>query len=125
MHCPHCQTQIAGAVAALGKIGNTDATAQEDWMLQRLRELGPVGATTDDFRAAGVYQVSARLHALRHKRLCVIHTELYSGLGADGVYHCRMARYRLISEGPAPAKGARKRCKSGAGAAQAGEGACQ
>lgn len=116
MICPHCQTEIAAAVLAhLPKVVDTTQEGQENAMLADLKAAGAAGLTTDDFRAAGYYQVSARIWGLRD-RGAVIHTELYNGLGADGVWHCRMARYRLISEPEAP--------KTGQEGTNGGEAAC-
>lgn len=56
----------------------------------------PEGATTDDLRAIGIYQTSARIFGLR-ARGYVIRTELYDGIGADGHFHKRMARYHMVS----------------------------
>jgi hypothetical protein len=93
-HCPHCKTELA---AALPKVTDTTQEGQENAMAENLRQAGAVGLTTDDFRAAGYYQVSARIWGLRARGF-VVHTELYNGIGRDNVYHCRMARYRLVSE---------------------------
>jgi hypothetical protein len=122
-HCLHCKTETAAAaLAVLPKIKNTDATAQEAALLADLRRAGSKGLTTDDLRAAGYYQCNARIWGLRHRWGADVHTELYDGFGADGVYHLRMARYRLISEPPVkPAKQARK---PKAATQQLGEGAC-
>lgn len=94
-NCPHCKAAIGAASAQV--VPNTSAEAQENWVLEELKRAGAAGRTTDDLRAGGVYQVSARVFGLR-RRGAVIDTELYSGYAADGVYHHRMARYRLISE---------------------------
>lgn len=54
--------------------------------------------TTDDLRKLGCYQVSARIHALRHKRHLNIVTELFNGYAADGYPHARMAHYTLLGK---------------------------
>ncbi len=76
---------------------STATAAQEENILVLLRT-GP--KTTDDLRAHGCYQVSARIFGLR-KRGYIIKTELHDGVGADDFWHTRMARYTLIAE-PAP-----------------------
>jgi hypothetical protein len=73
---------------------STATAAQDQRIVERLRT-GP--KTTDELREAGCYQVSARLWGLR-ARGYVINTELFDGLGADGFWHRRMARYALVSE---------------------------
>lgn len=125
MLCPHCQADIAGPVRGLGKLEGTTEAVQEAAMLDALREAGPAGVTTDDFRAMGVYQVSARIFGLRRAGADV-HTELYNGVGADGVWHCRMARYRLASEPLLPLEvgKARQRAKSAPGATNREGAAC-
>lgn len=116
IRCPACQTAIPPSlVSPLSKVTDTTQEGQENAMLADLKAAGAAGLTTDDFRAAGYYQVSARIWGLR-ARGAVIHTELYNGLGADGVWHCRMARYRLISDPEGP--------KTGQEATNGGEAAC-
>lgn len=124
--CPHCKGAIPSAASAVlpATVPSTTEEAQEDFMLQMLRDAGATGATTDDFRTAGVFQVSARIFGLRARGI-VIDTERYSGYGADNVWHKGMARYRLISETPLEAGAAREAAKSGAGATDGGEAACQ
>jgi len=61
--------------------------------------------TTDQIRALGVYQSSARIHGLRAMGHS-IKTELFDGYAADGYSHARMARYTLESlAGDRPADG--------------------
>lgn len=101
--CPNCKTPIAAifgeapATEPPLQLASTDTEAQERWILEELRRAGPVGRTTDELRAGGGYQASARIWKLRQLG-AVIDTELYSGIAADNRYHARMARYRLISE---------------------------
>ncbi len=74
-----------------------------------------VSQTTDDFRAMGIYQVSARIHALRQQGNDIV-TELFDGYSSDGYYHRRMARYTLIGvKSPARSRdGKTGRTKGGA-----------
>ncbi|MEJ8855806.1 helix-turn-helix domain-containing protein [Variovorax robiniae] len=72
----------------------TDAEAQQRRIIVALR-LGP--KTTDDLRALGCYQVSARIWGLRAKGFNIA-TDLFDGYAADGYSHSRMARYTLIGE---------------------------
>ena len=73
---------------------STATAAQEKRILEALRT-GP--KTTDELRALGCYQVSARIFGLR-KRGCNIVTSLFDGWAADGYSHRRMARYELLGE---------------------------
>lgn len=100
---------------------STSTLDQENNALIALRAAGDAGMTTDQLRAIGLYQSSARLWGLR-QRGYVISTELWDGVGADGLWHCRMARYRLISEPlPLDAKTARESLCAGAGAHEGGQ----
>jgi hypothetical protein len=75
---------------ALGSV-STSTEAQEQRILEALRE-GP--KTTDQLRAIGCYQVSARIWKLRqigHH----IETELFNGYATDGMSHARLGRYTL------------------------------
>lgn len=81
-----------GAAAKANKSTSTDA--QHKRIVEALRE-GP--KTTDDLRALGVYQVSARIFGLRAVGF-EIHTELFTAEAADSYVHNRMARYSLMSE---------------------------
>lgn len=74
---------------------STRAEAQQQRIIAALRS-GP--KTTDDLRALGCYQVSARVHALRHRLGYEIQTDLFDGYAADGYSHARMARYTLVGE---------------------------
>jgi hypothetical protein len=74
---------------------STATAAQLERIVQALRA-GP--KTTDALRALGVYQVSARIHALRALGH-FIRTELFDGYAADGYSHARMARYTLEEAG--------------------------
>lgn len=68
---------------------------------QQLRIIGALRSgpkTTDDLRALGCYQVSARIHGLRHRWGYEITTDLFDGFAADGYSHARMARYTLVNE---------------------------
>lgn len=73
---------------------STAAEAQRYRMLEALRS----GLkTTDELRALGCYQVSARIFDLR----CAGHnivTELFDGYATDGYSHTRLGRYRLIED---------------------------
>jgi len=73
---------------------STATEAQEQRIVEALRT-GP--KTTDQLREAGCYQTSARIFGLR-ARGYDISTHLYDGIGADGLFHRRMARYVLVSE---------------------------
>jgi hypothetical protein len=73
---------------------STATEAQERRIIEALRERPQ---TTDDLRALGIFQVSARVFGLRAKGYS-IHTILFDGLAADGFRHTRMARYALMSE---------------------------
>jgi hypothetical protein len=73
---------------------STATAAQEQRIVEQLRS-GP--KTTDQLRDAGCYQVSARVFGLR-ARGYVLDTELFDGIGADGFWHKRMARYTLVAE---------------------------
>ena len=72
----------------------TDAEAQQRRIVAALR-LGP--KTTDDLRALGCYQVSARIWGLRATGFNII-TDLFDGYAADGFSHSRLARYTLVGE---------------------------
>lgn len=140
MRCPHCEEAIYLAPSgqplteadyrALASRG-TDGGTQEQRLLAALKT-GP--KNTDDLRKLGLYQVSARVWGLRQKGY-EISTINYDGISADGYSHARMALYTLVSEpleplAPPPRKGresgkAQEAAKSGAGAANGGEVACQ
>ena len=77
------------------KLRSTATVAQESRIIDALR-LGP--KTTDELRALGCYQVSARIHTLRHRRGYDIGTELLSGVAVDNFFHTRLARYSLLGE---------------------------
>lgn len=110
MKCPHCGNalELASSVAVLADaraIKTSTATeAQEQIILEELRK-GP--RTTDQLRAAGAYQVSARIFGLR-RRGVRIETTLYDGIGGDNRFHCRMALYTLREE-PLPLEESRRR----------------
>jgi hypothetical protein len=73
---------------------STETAAQLERALQALR-VGP--KTTDELRALGIYQVSARIFGLRalgHS----IKTDLFDGYAADGLKHARLGRYTLEAE---------------------------
>lgn len=72
---------------------STKTAAQELRILNALRKRHTL--TTDQLRELGCYQASARIFGLRAKGYN-IETELFTGHGADGYTHARMARYRLI-----------------------------
>lgn len=74
--------------------GSTSTGAQERRIVEALRR-GP--KTTDELRAIGCYQTSARIFGLRRQGY-LIHTELFNGYSVDGYSHARMARYTLIGE---------------------------
>lgn len=73
---------------------STTAEAQQLRIVAALR-VGP--KTTDDLRALGCYQVSARIWGLRAKGFNII-TDLFDGYAADGFSHSRLARYTLVGE---------------------------
>ncbi|MGJ7493430.1 helix-turn-helix domain-containing protein [Variovorax sp. RT4R15] len=73
---------------------STTAEAQQLRIVTALRS-GP--KTTDDLRALGCYQVSARVFGLRALGYNII-TDLFDGYAADGFSHTRMARYTLVGE---------------------------
>jgi Helix-turn-helix domain len=77
------------------KLSRSTATAAQEQNIILLLRTGP--KTTDQLRAHGCYQTSARIWGLR-QRGYDIHTELYSGIGADSYFHTRMARYTLLAE---------------------------
>ena len=52
---------------------------------------------TDELRALGFYQVSARIWGLRARAFNIV-TDLFAGYAADGYSHMRMARYTLVAE---------------------------
>lgn len=87
------------AIAGLKSIARrTDTEAQRQKILTALRS-GP--KTTDQLRALGVYQVSARIWGLRASGYNIV-TDLFDGYAADGLRHSRLGRYTLVSE---PEKG--------------------
>lgn len=73
---------------------STTTAAQEQRIVKALRS-GP--KTTDDLRATGCYQVSARIWGLRSRGFKIV-TDLFNGYAADGYSHARMARYTLVEE---------------------------
>lgn len=96
-HCPACgrgpsvpldDREALGALASV----STSTEAQEQRIIDALRS-GP--KTTDQLRAIGCYQVSARIFKLRALGY-VIETELFTGYASDGLKHTRMARYTLL-----------------------------
>lgn len=74
---------------------STATEAQERRILVALAN--GIAKTTDQLRALGCYQASARIFGLRKKGYNIV-TELFNGWAADGFSHARMARYRLIGE---------------------------
>jgi hypothetical protein len=74
------------------------STATEAQMARIVAALQVGPKTTDDLRAMGIFQTSARIFGLRARGLNIT-TELYDGYSADGYSHARMARYRLL-DGP-------------------------
>lgn len=100
MKCPSCggALELTSSLEVLTHAHaiktSTSNEAQERVILEELRK-GP--RTTDQLRAAGAFQSSARIFGLR-RRGVEIETTLYDGIGADGRYHCRMALYTLKSE---------------------------
>lgn len=74
---------------------STETRAQEDRAAQKMRD--QEWTTTDEFRADGLHQPAARIWGLR-KRGFVIDRLLYDGIGADGFFHLRCAKYQLVSE---------------------------
>lgn len=79
----------------MDRLTKSTATAAQEQNIILLLRTGP--KTTDELRAHGCYQVSARIFGLR-ARGYNIHTELYSGIGADSYFHRKMARYSLLAE---------------------------
>lgn len=73
---------------------STGTEAQLRRILAALK-IGP--KTTDELRALGVYQVSARIWGLRAQGYNII-TDLFDGYAADGYAHARLARYTLVGE---------------------------
>ena len=73
---------------------STATEAQELRIVEALRT-GP--KTADQLRALGCIQAPSRIFGLR-KRGFVVRTDLWDGVGADGYWHLRMARYTLVSE---------------------------
>ena len=74
---------------------STATAAQQKRIVEALRT-GP--KSTDQLRALGCYQVSARIHGLRHRHGYEIETALFDGYAADGYSHARMALYTLACE---------------------------
>lgn len=93
-------------VAAVGALKKTQSslkfseksTRTEAQQLRIIAALRCGPKTTDDLRALGCYQVSARIHGLRHRWGYEIATDLFNGYAADGYSHARMARYTLVGE---------------------------
>lgn len=76
-------------------IEKSTATAAQELRIVKALKSGP--KTTDDLRAAGCYQVSARIWGLRSRGYNIV-TDLFNGYAADGYSHARMARYTLVEE---------------------------
>lgn len=76
-------------------IEKSTATAAQELRIVKALKSGP--KTTDDLRAAGCYQVSARIWGLRSRGYNIV-TDLFNGYAADGYSHARMARYTLVAE---------------------------
>lgn len=76
-------------------IEKSTATAAQELRIVKALKSGP--KTTDDLRAAGCYQVSARIWGLRARGYNIV-TDLFNGYAADGLRHARMARYTLVEE---------------------------
>lgn len=143
--CPHCHNDLTQPALSKALRGSSTATEkQEERILAALRE-GP--KTSPQLQLiCGAQQWTARIHNLREKGYD-ISTTLYNGIGNDGLYHVNLALYRLESEPDgtgeaqstnprklAKAAGGRKgavagktreAAKSGAGATDGGEAACQ
>lgn len=77
-----------------GRLKSTGTAAQRERIIEALRRSPK---TTDELRAMGIYQTSARIHELRRMGY-EIDTALYDGWSADGYSHARMARYELTGE---------------------------
>ena len=73
---------------------STQTAAQQRRIIAALHA-GP--KTTDDLRALGIYQTSARIWGLRAMGWNIA-TELFNGYSVDGYSHARMARYTLIGD---------------------------
>jgi hypothetical protein len=120
MKCPHCEQSIAPhlVLADYGQL-STATDAQEQRIIELLRT-GP--KTTDQLRAAGCFQTSARIWKLRHVLGYQIKNVPWDGIGADNQFHRRLARYILEGE-PAPSQ-PQEGPKSGAEGEGGGEVAC-
>jgi hypothetical protein len=73
------------------------STHTEAQLLRIVTALRAGPKTTDELRALGCYQVSARIWGLRAKGFNII-TDLFDGYAADGFSHSRLARYTLVGE---------------------------
>jgi hypothetical protein len=93
------------SVAAVGSLKKTQSglkfndksTATEAQQRRIIAALRSGPKSTDDLRALGCYQTSARIWGLRAKGFNVV-TDLFDGYAADGYSHARMARYTLVEE---------------------------
>lgn len=92
-----------------------ESSSNKDQRTRILKDLSRGPKTTDELRAIGIYQTSARIFELRHEGY-LIATELFNGYAADGYSHSRMARYTLIGfKSPARSRdGKTGRTKGGA-----------
>lgn len=72
-----------------------ESSSAKDQRTRILKALSMGPKTTDELRAIGIYQTSARIFELRHEGY-EIATELFNGYAADGYSHSRMARYTLL-----------------------------
>lgn len=93
------------SVAAVGSLKKTQSslkfsdksTATEAQQRRIVAALQISPKTTDELRALGCYQVSARIWGLRAKGYNIL-TDLFDGYAADGYSHARMARSTLVGE---------------------------
>ncbi|WP_409053573.1 helix-turn-helix domain-containing protein [Variovorax sp. GrIS 2.14] len=70
------------------------STTTEAQLARILAALRRSSQSTDSLRALGIYQVSARIFALRARGYS-ISTQLFSAVSADGYEHSKMALYTL------------------------------
>lgn len=92
-----------------------ESSSTKDQRARILKALSRGPKTTDELRAIGIYQTSARIFELRRDGNQIA-TELFNGYAADGYSHSRMARYTLIGfKSPARSRdGTTGRTKGGA-----------
>lgn len=100
--CPHCGNHLdiysprPGDSEAI-QSRSTGTDAQEAKILAMLRRAGLRGVTSPELSQSGCVQYTARMFGLRARGF-VVETFPYDGIGADGHFHKRLARYVLRSE---------------------------